>query len=153
MHGHAERLIPELAQWNGGAGIDLHAWIGIVGRFDHAVGFAAVFWPDFTVHDDCVLLRPMSVENYNDWMTETRGDRKAVESALNHRHVADLFGDAETTPEVLAHLGRVMRDMWSCKLARDFPGRRVKVDFHGTDSADLLDYVITVFQERDSIGP
>ena len=41
-----------------------------------------------------------------------------------------------------------MQDMWSCKLARDFPQRRVKVELSGTGSEDLLDYVITVYQDR-----
>ena len=154
LHEHADKLISELARWNDGAGIDLRSWIGTVGRFDHAVGFAAVFWPDFTVHDECLLLQPLNVENYNHWMTETKGDRTAVESVMNHRHIADLFGgsDPQTTPEVLAHLGRVMRDMWSCKLARDFPGRRVTVELAGGDSEDLMEHVITFSQDREGIG-
>jgi hypothetical protein len=41
--------------------------------------------------------------------------------------------------------------MWSCKLQRDFPERRFKVEIHDGEPGDLLSYEITFFQDRD--GP
>lgn len=56
MQGDANQLIPELSQWNNGAGIDVATWIGCVGRYDHAIGYASIFWPEFVMHDGCILL-------------------------------------------------------------------------------------------------
>src|SRR5437762_736594 len=154
MHQKADRLIPELSRWNNGSGIDLLSWIESVGRFDHAVGYAAYFWPDFTVHDDCLLLQPLNIDNFNVWMSQCKGDRTAVESVMNHRHIVDFFDKSvfEPTREVVTHLGRLLQDMWSCKLARDFPDRHAKVDFSEPASEDLMDCIITVYQERDVLG-
>lgn len=150
MHEDAKNLIPELSRWNDGAGIDLETWVACLGRFDHAICYAAIFWPDFVVHDDCILFDPVDVENFNDWMTHCKGNRTAVESVVNHRHIVDLFDNKfEPTKEVVRHIGRLLKDMWSCKLARDFPGRSVKVEIsEPQDSEDLYEYQITVFQER-----
>ena len=151
MHEHAAKLIPELSQWNGGYGIDLLSWVNCIGREDHAIGYAAYFWPDFAIHDDCIFLRQPDVDNYNKWMRECNGDKTRVESVMNHRHIVNMFGESEFEPteEVLIHIGRLLRDMWSCKLQRDYPQRRVKVRFSEDDSEDLLDYEITLYQERD----
>ena len=151
MHEQGQNLIPELSKWNDGHGIGLLSWVRCVGRLDHAVAYAAYFWPDFVIHDDCLFLRPPDVANYNDWMRQCNGDRTSVESVMNHLHLAEMFGDDgfEPTPEVLAHLGRLLADMWTCKLRREFPERRVKVELSGVGSHDLLDYEITVHQERD----
>ena len=155
MHRHAHQLIPELAKWNNGAGIDLLSWVRCVGRLDHAIAYGAYFWPDFTVHDDCIFLHPLGAPSaivvYDDWMRHCKGDRTAVERVMNHQHIADLFGDPEfePTPQALVHLGRLLQEMWSCKLVRDFPERRVTVVLSGEGSEDLLDYEITLFQQRD----
>ena len=108
-------------------------------------------WPDFFVHDDCVFLRVPDLANYDDWMRQCGGDRTRVESVMNHLHLAEMFGDAtfEPSPDALTHLGRLLSDMWSCKLRRDFPDRRVTVALSGAGSDELLDYEITVYQERD----
>lgn len=150
MHDQAARLIPELSAWNGGNGIDLLSWVGCIGRYDHAIGYAALFWPDFTVHDGCIFLGRPDPTNYQDWMTQAKQDRTAVESVMNHRHVVDLFANSEFPPtrEVVLHVGRLLTDMWSCKLGREFPDRRIKVSFPEGASDDLLEYVITVYQER-----
>jgi hypothetical protein len=152
MHEHADNLIPDLSRWNDGHGIDLLSWIGCVGREDHAIAYAALFWPDFTVHDDCVFLDPPNVDNFNAWMAQCKGDRTAVESVTNHRHIVTLFGDSDfdVTKDVVVHLGRLLKDMWSCKLTRDFPDRRMTVEFSEADTDDLLDYEITVYQQRAS---
>ena len=151
MHEQADKLIPELSEWNSGAGIGMLSWVRCVGRLDHAVAYAAYLWLDFVVHDDCVFLRVPDLANYDDWMRQCGGDRTRVESVMNHLHLAEMFGDAafEPSPDALTHLGRLLSDMWSCKLRRDFPDRRVTVALSGAGSDELLDYEITVYQERD----
>lgn len=151
MDNPASRLIPELAAWNNGDGVDLVSWIGCIGRYDHALGYAAIFWPDFEFYDGCIFLRHPDPKTYQDWMVRCNNDRTAVESMMNHRHIVDLFPNSEFPPtkEIVLHLGRLLKDLWTCKLAREFPDSRVTVEFAETASDDLLSYVITLFQQRD----
>ncbi len=140
------QLIPELKQWD----TDVESWIAAVGRFDHAIAYGQIFWPEFRIHDDCVLFVDCPSAAFDNWMLSTDGDRTAVEATLNHRHILDLFTNSqfEATREVVLHLGRLLRDMSSCKLARDFPGRAIVVSFDEEFREDLVDYQITVYQER-----
>ena len=48
-------LIPELPQWNDGAGIDAESWIGCVGNFELATGYSLIFWPGFVRFEGYVL--------------------------------------------------------------------------------------------------
>ena len=60
MYENAANLIPELADWNGGEGIGLGAWLGCIGRYDHAAAYAACFWPDFVRHDPRLRRCPLA---------------------------------------------------------------------------------------------
>jgi hypothetical protein len=143
-------LIPELAEWNNGKGIDIDSWISCIGRFDQAIGYGKVFWPDFAIHDDCVLFAPVSVAAFDDWVRHTGGSKRSVEATMNHRHILDLFqgGRENVTRAAILHLGRLLKDMWACKLRRDFPGRHIMVDFSEEYTEDLVDYQITIYHEH-----
>jgi hypothetical protein len=150
LHEDASKLIPELSQWNDGNGIDLNDWLNTIARYDHAIGYAAFFWPDFVLHDDCIFIDAPSVENYENWMSKFQGNKANVEGMLNHRHILDFFchSDVEPTREIVVHMCQILKDMWSCKLQRDFPDRHFTVKCVGDESTDLLDYQITVYQQR-----
>jgi hypothetical protein len=141
-----KQVIPELGLWT----TNVEAWIGAVGRFDHAIGYGHLFWPDFKIYQDCILFADTSSESFDHWMQHTNGDRAAVERVLNHRHVLDLFGSSEfkATRNIVLYLGKLLRDMWSCKLARDFPDRTIIVNFDEEYCEDLVDYQITFFHGR-----
>jgi len=85
------RLIPELASWNDGAGIDVDSWISSVGSFDHAIGYGTLFWPEFFVHDNCVFRQTVDGETYKGWMSACGGNKSEVEAVVNHEHIIDLF--------------------------------------------------------------
>lgn len=141
-------LIPELSQWNEGRGIDVDGWICGVGSFEHLIGYIELLWPTFVEHDDCVFLQGFSEEAYRGFMGQTGGNRRAVEAVMNHVHITDLFGNpalVPTRPQIL-HIGRKLKDIWACKLRRDFPGRSFAVSFPEEPEDDLLDYQVTFFQ-------
>ena len=142
-------LIPELSTWNEGEGIDVDSWLVRTGSHAHAIAYARVFWPTFTVYEDCVLVAGFSEEIFWGFMEQTGGNKKAVEAVMNHRHLLDLFQDGtqEPTEEAILLLDGVLKDMWSCKLRRAFPNRNIVVSFPVEDIDDLLDYEITFFQE------
>jgi hypothetical protein len=144
-------LIPDLPRWNNGKGIDVDSWLACVGNFEHAVAYARLFWPEFTVHEDCVLFAGFNENSFRGFMEQARGNKKAVEAVMNHRHILDLFTAAAPEPsrELVVHLGRVLKDIWSCKLRRDLPSRNVIVSFPEEGNEDLLDYEITFFQEHE----
>jgi hypothetical protein len=150
MHENVTKLIPELALWNNEAGISAEDWIACVAEYHLAMGYAILFWPDFFLYDDCIFIGQPGIGNYEHWMTHCRGSKTEVEAMMNHSHIVDMFlnSDFKPTKEVVRHIGRLLQDMWSCKLKRDFPDRQVRVEFHDDDSDDLLSYEITFFQER-----
>lgn len=141
--------IPELALWNNGAGIDVDSWISCVGSHQHAAAYARLFWPEFVLHEDCVLFAGFRKEDFGGFMESTRGDRKATEAVMNHRHITDLFPYSKPEPprELLIYVGRMLKEMWSAKLRRDFPDRPIHVDFF-EDAREDLDFEITVYQEH-----
>jgi hypothetical protein len=147
-------LIPELSTWNEGKGLNVDSWLTRIGSYEHAVAYARLFWPAFTIHEDCVLFAGFSEKIFGGFMEQTGGNKQAVEAVMNHRHILDLFQNVsrEPTEEVLLHLGRMLKDMWSCKLRRDFPSRTVLVTFPEEGIDDLSDYEITFFQEHQRAG-
>lgn len=51
MSEEMNNLIPELADWNNGDGIDVDAWLQCMGSFSLAIAFGELFWPKFEVED------------------------------------------------------------------------------------------------------
>ena len=144
-------LIPELKAWNNGAGIDIDSWIGCEGNNEHFIGYARIFWPQFMEYDDCVFFADRFTEkNYRAFMEQTKGDKRAVEVVMNHWHIEDMFCRAEPRPtrEMILYIGRLLKDIWQTKLARDFPNRSVTVSFPEEYQEDLLNYEISLFQDR-----
>ena len=141
-----EQLIPELKACEG----DIDSWIATIGRFDHAISYGYLFWPEFKIHNECVLFAECPAELFDHWMQATGRDLTAVETVLNHRQILDLFWNSEFKPtrEAVLYLGRLLWDMWSCKLKRDFPAREIIVSFDEEFSEDLAEYEITFFQKR-----
>jgi hypothetical protein len=139
-------LVPETQVWNGGNGIGLRSWIGCVGSIEHAIAYGELFWPEFTELDGCVFLSGVTEETYRGFAQAAGGDKRAVEAVINHRHICDLFTESEPTREQIVYLGRLLREMWAAKLARDFPGRRFEVSFTEGEDDDLLDYEVSFYQ-------
>ena len=147
MNDEESNLMPELANWNDGAGITLNAWISGVGRFDHALGYAAIFWPSFVQYERCIFRASPDHTAYQEWMKSTRGDCAKVEAMVNHVHLADLFTGSDYRPNraLLLRLGQIMKEMWSCKLAQDFPDKRFETHFT-SDAENLADLELTFYQ-------
>lgn len=145
-------LLPELAAWNDGEGIEVREWLSCIGSYEHAIGYAALFWPSFVLHDECVLFEGFRVSSYDGFFAQTKGKRRSVEGVMNHRHVLDMFPNSEREPTraQVVHLGRTLKAMWSAKLRSEHPTRNVVVTFVEEGIEDLLDYQITFFQEPPS---
>jgi hypothetical protein len=145
-----EELIPELRDWNDGRGIDVETWISRIGNIEEAIGFSRLFWPEFVLHDDCVLRDGLRQEDYRSFLAQNNSDRQAVERVMNHVHIVDLFECREEgrdpTAEQLVFWGRVLREIWQTKLDRDFPKLNIQVSFLEVGVEELMDYELTVYQ-------
>lgn len=139
-------LIPELRDWNNGAGIDARRWIETVGNFELAVGYSLVFWPKFVRFGRYILREGFSEESLRGFEKVAVGGTRAVETVMNHIHIADIHCNAESTEEQLRYLGRVLKDIHLLKLRRDFPGTEFQVSFNDEAGLDLIDYELTFSQ-------
>ncbi|MFE8584992.1 hypothetical protein ACFX59_12895 [Sphingomonas sp. NCPPB 2930] len=119
-------LIPELKRWNEGTGISPEDWIYIEGRADHALGFCALFWPDFVQIDDYVLRAPLDVDRLRGWES-TGHSKQQVETAMNAFLFDYMFPDDVAPVELksaqLNRLATIMSNMLVAKLKSEFPDR------------------------------
>ena len=143
------RLVPEIKEWNGGDGIDLYGWISCIGTYEFAIGYSQLFWPKFILYDGCLLRDGFDEENYREWVAQMNGDKRSVESMMNHVHLASLLPSTEDSPteEQLIYLGRTLKEMWQAKINLEFPDLKVVVHFEEEKIEWFEDYVLTIFQE------
>jgi hypothetical protein len=148
-------LAPELKQWNNRDGISVDAWLQCIGNYEHAVAYGTLFWPEFTLYKDCVFFAGFGVDSFNTWTEYTQGNKRSVEAVMNHQHITDLFPNEQSQPsrDMVIYLGRLLKSMWSAKLARDFPNREIIVDFSEEPYEDLLDYQITFYHSPKQDKP
>ena len=143
-----ESFIPELAELKKEISPDypiMDAYRDRIGRYDHALAYSTLFWPEFTIKDDCVLLGTEVPASYEVFKTQLKGSRVELEALLNHRHTRHLFpcDNAHRQPNMLLCLGLRLKEMWSAKLRQDFPDRKFNVD---VSTYDVEDPEITFWQ-------
>lgn len=146
-----KKLIPELKKWEeyntGDFGPD--EWISCIGNHGHAIGYLAIFWPDFHEYERCIFVGSQpSKSHYKSWIEEAKGDKQAVEAILNHVHISDLFQamDLSVSTEQIRYLGNKMQEMWLAKVKMEFPEKEIVVEFDEGNIADLADAQVTLFQ-------
>lgn len=143
-------LIPELVGLEGGPRA-VEVWLANIGRYDVAAAYASLFWPEFTAVDGCVLIGRSIPEPYADWRREHPDDPAAIEAVLNHHHILDLFPvAADPSPQLVRHLGTVLKEMWTAKLRQDFPGRAFVVSFPDDFDLEVDNPEITFYTKRAS---
>ncbi len=140
-------IIPALQEWNNGAGIDPKSWIECVGNYELATGYSLVFWPKFVCFSGYVFREGFRESSVAGFEKATGGNRIAVESVMNHLHIADIHCNVEPNAGQLRYIGRTLREIWETKLSRDFPGLRFVVSFNDEPDLDLTDYELTFWQE------
>ena len=138
------KLVPEITKWNNGQGVSISDWIQMMGDYAHAVGYSLVFWPSFIEKDGCVFRE--DVANYNQCSKACSGNRQAIESTVNHIHLCDLHcNDTEgNTPERMQYLASILKEIYTCKLERDFPHKTFTVEVYDDPSGPIL----TFFQDE-----
>jgi len=142
-------LIPEMRNWNNGDGIDVQSWISCSGNFQLAIGYSTIFWPRFIEYEDLILFAgetPIEIIKESvDSFRKQGCDRKSLEAVMNHAHLRDFHyaGCPDATKEKLIYLGRILKEIYECKLKHQFPNKKFEVVFDDSDKDDLGDYQIT----------
>jgi hypothetical protein len=146
-----ESMVAELASWNNGDGIDLETWVGCSGNFKLAVGYATIFWPLFVRFEDYVLRDGFSEKSLRGFEVQCKGDKRAVETVMNHVHIADLqyAGCEDISEDKVVFIGNVMKKIWEAKLKWQFPDRPCNVSFHEPeDRKDLVAFELSFWQKK-----
>jgi hypothetical protein len=143
-------VIPELQTWDNGNPVDVAVYVNAVGNVKLAIAYGEMFWPKFVEHDGCVFFASFEENTYREFLDQTKGDKKSTEMVMNHYHILNFFEYIYTDPtfEQLIYLGRLIKEMWSAKLHRDFPARRIVVEFYEELwDDDFWDLEVTFYQE------
>lgn len=144
----------ELRRWNGGDGIDLEDWVSCEGRFAFAVGYASLFWPEFEENEGYILRKNVPVEIIRGFERREGSSRRSVEATLNHIHLLDLHyvGCPDASPDKLALLGHVLKEIHEAKLQWQFPDRPCAVSLYIPEDPDaLVDYELTFWQKAHEL--
>jgi hypothetical protein len=146
-----DALIPDLKRWNGGDGIDPEGWIACEGNFQLASAYSLIFWPTFTEHRGMVFRGEVEPEHIESWLKRC-GDKRSVEATVNHLHLADLHHPqcADVSVERLIYLGNVLQEIYTVKLAAQFPDRKFVVEFYEPPDKELREYQLLFYQQHDS---
>jgi hypothetical protein len=142
-----EEILPELKLWHED-GMDVRSFLACHASADKFIAYSEIFWPEFLEFDGCVFFADAFSESaYYEWRKQL--DKSQTEALLNHRHIHDLFLNAEKKPTRAATLfiGRLLKEIWSAKLSRDFPDKKFVVSFPEEHNEDLIDYEVSFFQE------
>jgi hypothetical protein len=145
----------ELAQWNNGAGISLESWVGCGGRFELAVGYSCVFWPEFVEFEGYILRKGFSVESLRGFEGWGFSTAESVERTMNHLHISDIqhVGCPDISKDKIIFLGTLLKEIYEVKLKWQFPHRPCVVSFwvpEDEDEDDLDNYQITFWQPRET---
>lgn len=140
-------LIPELAAWNNGEGIDPESWISNSGRFDLAVGYSTLFWPRFEVHDGYVLREGFSEKSLGGFEKAPNSTRQSIEWVMNHIHIEDVHSHIEASEAQLIFLGNLLCEIHRVKLSHEFPDRQFRVEFNGEPNLNHEDYQMSFWQK------
>lgn len=141
----------ELQEWNNGSGIDLESWIGCKGKFSMAVGYAAIFWPEFTKFDGYILRKDFNEGVLISFKQQEGSTRKSIEWVMNHLHIADIqyHGCPDISKDKILLLGNTLKEIYEAKLKWQFPNDPCIVEFYIPENTDdLVDYQISFWQRR-----
>jgi hypothetical protein len=140
-------LIPQLKEWDNGKGIDIDSWLTFIGRYEEAIAYVRLFWPEFIKHDGCIFrASTFDEDNYQEWLVSTKRNRVATQSVMNHVHIIDLFPNS-SPPNILQldHLGKTLQEIWKCKLTQEFPGLNIEVKYYEGSEEDPYGYELTFY--------
>lgn len=95
-----------------------------------AIAFSKLFFPDFVVKDNCVILSFLfNSEIFEDWYSQMNGDISSIEKMCNLYEINDLFHINPTgaNRNSIIELSRILKNAWELNLLNLFPERQMRV--------------------------
>lgn len=144
-----ESMKAELAKWNNGAGINIDGWVGCMGNFSLAVGYASVFLPEFVLFDGYILMEGFSEASLRGFERQNGNNLRSVESVMNHLHIADIhYESIDASKDKIILLGNALKEIYEAKLHWKWPDRPCTVEFYmPDDKEDLVQYQLSFWQK------
>lgn len=151
-----ESMIEELGAWNNGEGIDLESWVGCSGNYSLAVGYAAIYCPDFVEFEDYIFrCQESGYEELKNLVrgfeSQERSTPMSVEWVINHLHLSDLQyrGCEDISSDKLMFLGNALKEVYESRLAYKFPDKPCVVKFYiPEDQEDHDGYQLSFWQKK-----
>lgn len=115
-----------------------------------AVGYASVFWPEFTLYEGYILRKEFSEASLRGFEQQTDASRKSVEWHMNHLHIADIqiYSCLDASKDKIFLLGKILTEIYLAKLRWQFPDHPWSVEFYTPDDRDdLMEYQISFWQQ------
>ena len=123
--------LPEFRAWSESfePPADTSAYIAQNVGITAATVLSELFFPQLTKVRDCVVLASRyEPSNFDEWWESTAGDRVAIERAINHVHLWDLFeASGEAEERALEVLARRVAQAWRCYAEATFADRGFEV--------------------------
>ena len=122
-----------------------------MGSADLAIGYSTLYWPTFALYEGYILRHGFSLDSLRGFERQCNGDKGSVECLMNHIHIQDIhrLGDETLNPDKAMFLGKLLKEIYEVKLARDFPDRPCTVSFHTPECLeDLEAYEISFWQTK-----
>ncbi|MFB7371983.1 hypothetical protein ACFC0D_19310 [Streptomyces sp. NPDC056222] len=125
------RGLPQLLEWVVESDEEFHlqGFTSSTVSVAEAIALAALYRPEFVEYEGCVFLGfKFDRGGVDEWLENQSGDRRAVESVVNHVHLWDYFpltSDAEYA--ALASLAEEIAAMWRNAVRDAFPGRKFEI--------------------------
>jgi len=139
----------ELARWSNGTGIDLESWVGCMGNFSLAVGYATVFWPEFVAFENYILRKDFPEPGLRNIEKQPGVTGKDIEWHMNHMHLDNIqaLGCDDISKDKLELLGKTLKEIHEVKLQWQVPGKPCAVEFYiPEDPEDFTQYQISFWQ-------
>lgn len=119
--------LPAFREWRSGfqPAPDASAYLAEHLTVTSAFLFARLLAPDLVIERGCVILKDRySPENFEQWWSSEAGNTTAIERALNHVHLWDIFEpEAEVEELALGALALRIAQSWKLHATHQFPDR------------------------------
>lgn len=146
----------ELAQWNGGDGIDMGGWLNCSGNFSLATGYAMLFNPQFTEYkgyialaDDYKTEKDFSLPIY-EFKHQDKDSIWAGKWVINQIFLDSIqhYDCDDKSEDKFMIIGNSLKEIYEAKLHLLYPQIPVKVEFNPpSDRQDIYNYEFIAWQD------
>lgn len=126
--------------------VTAEAGIESAGNYELATAYSRIFWPSFVRFENYVLREGFSMEMLRELEDITNCHTSAIEEAVNRIIIDKIHSSPPAAVEQIRSLGRVLKEIYSVKLQRDFGEFEFEVSFNDEPGLEASDYELTFWR-------